>query len=289
MPTRPAHAKVNLFLRILAREESGYHGIETLFCRIALADDVSVEKDGTGIELHIDGAVPGEPRDNLVWCAAEVFFARIGVPPAVRIRLTKRIPIGTGLGGGSSDAAATLLALNELHGNPVTDEELIRIGGTLGSDVAFFMTGADLALAWGRGDRLLVLEALPERPLLIVVPPVPMATAAAYRMLARSRESGPPPGARAVSLDSLTSWERLAPHAANDFEGVVLNAIPGLASIREMLGRSGARIALLSGSGSALFGVFDDEDTRDRAAATIREAHPDPTVVETQTTGSDQR
>jgi 4-diphosphocytidyl-2-C-methyl-D-erythritol kinase len=289
MPTLAAHAKVNLLLHVLAREASGYHGIETIFCRIGLADELSVEPGATGIALELEGSVPCAVEDNLVYRAATAFHDRIAAGPAVRIRLTKRIPIGAGLGGGSSDAAATLLALNRLHGSPIATDELVAIGGTLGSDVAFFMTGADLALGWGRGDRLLALDPLPVRPVLIVIPPVPMATAEAYAMLARRRDDRPRPGARSIDAPAVTSWERIRTLAANDFEPVVLRAIPGLDDMLDALRRNGATIALLSGSGSALFGIFDDEPVRDSAAAALRARFPDADLIRTVTTGPDRR
>jgi 4-diphosphocytidyl-2-C-methyl-D-erythritol kinase len=288
MPTLAAHAKVNLLLHVLAREASGYHGIETIFCRIGLADELSVETGTTGIALEVEGQVPGAIEDNLVYRAAAAFHERISAVPAVRIRLTKRIPVGAGLGGGSSDAAATLLALNRLHGSPIAAEELVAIGGTLGSDVAFFMTGADLALGWGRGDRLLTLDPLPVRPVLVVIPTVPMATAEAYAMLAREREGRSTAGARSIDTLSVTAWERVRALAANDFEPVVLRAVAGLDDMLATL-RNGAAIALLSGSGSALFGIFDDERTRDSVAAAMRERFPDSGLIRTATTGADRR
>lgn len=283
MPTRTAYAKVNLFLHVLAREASGYHGIETLFCRIDLADVVTAERGSAGISLDIDGSVPGDIRDNLVWRAADSFYRAIARDPAVSIKLVKRIPAGAGLGGGSSDAAATLHALNDLHGNPVGDEDLVEIGGNLGSDVAFFVTGADLALAWGRGQRLLELPALPARPVLVAVPAQPMATAEAYAMLAGLRGDQPPAAGRAIDSGRLTSWNSTAQLAHNDFEAVVLPHVDGLARIRDVLRDSGARISLLSGSGSALFGVFDDTADRDRARRRLEAAFSGLHLHETAT------
>jgi 4-diphosphocytidyl-2-C-methyl-D-erythritol kinase len=285
MPSGTANAKINLFLHVLARESSGYHGIETLFCRIALADDIIVESGEPGIHLEVDGHVPGELEHNLAYRAADVFHGRLGRTPAVRIGLVKRIPVGAGLGGGSSDAATTLHALNKLYGQPFGAPELIEIGARLGSDVAFFMSGAAQALAWGRGDRMLELEPLPERPILVAWPTTPMATAEAYELLARAREGTAPPGARVIGARSLSTWEAVARFAANDFEDSVFGRIDGLVAVRDAIRRGGADIALLSGSGSAIFGVFDDVRRRAATAAVLRYRFPDLRVVETVTIG----
>lgn len=290
MPTLAAHAKINLFLNILARESTGYHGIETLFCRIALADEVAVERGAAGIRLELAGGeIPGDVNDNLVYRAAILFHERIGVEPAVDIHLTKRIPIGAGLGGGSSDAAATIRALDSLHGEPLGEAARLALGAELGSDVSFFLTGADLALGWNRGERLLALPALPEAPIVLVVPAEAMATAEAYALLAERREGRPPPVARAHTLRQLTDWHRVARLASNDFEEVVFRRIGVLSAVRDMLRTAGARMALLSGSGSSIFGVFDDVHARGKAAARIRDGFPGMTVIETVTTSTGHR
>ncbi|HEX2091942.1 MAG TPA: hypothetical protein VHG28_06045, partial [Longimicrobiaceae bacterium] len=178
-----APAKVNLRLRILAREETGYHALETLFCAVSLADTVEVRPGGAGIALEVRGGVDtGPPEHNLVVRAAERFYRDLGGSPALRIELTKRIPAAAGLGGGSSDAAATLRALNLLHGEPFARAGLLQMAIGLGSDVPFFLCGSTLALGWGRGERLLALPPLPTRPVLIAHPGVAMPTGEAFRL-----------------------------------------------------------------------------------------------------------
>lgn len=289
MLDRSAPAKINLFLHVLAREASGYHQIETLFCRIALADTVSVGAGPPGIGLEIEGTVPGEMPDNLVYRAAERFYEHIGEAPAVRMRLAKRIPIGAGLGGGSSDAASALIALNALHGDPLDRATILHLAAGLGSDVPFFAVGADLALAWGRGERMLALEPLPERPVLLVVPPEPMPTAEAYAALAASRSSEPVLQARSLDHSALRTWDSLARLARNDFEEVVFRRIEGLVRIRDTLREGGASIALLAGSGSALFAVFDDLSRRAECVVETGRRFPDCRLIETVTTRSGRR
>lgn len=279
-----APAKINLRLRVLAREESGYHQIETIFCAVDLADRLEIRPGPPGIGLEVVGAVPGAPADNLVHRAAVAFSRAAGISPAVRIRLEKHIPVGAGLGGGSSDAAATLRALNKLAGRPLAPSVLLRIGATLGSDVPFFLGGSALALAWGRGERLLTLPPLPSVPVIIVSPGFAIATADAYRDLARLREGiAAPPAPALLHGHDLGSWTAIAALAGNDFEPPTFQRYPALAELRTALHDAGATIALLAGSGSSLFGIFADEETR--AAATDRIAtRPDgPRLVAART------
>jgi 4-diphosphocytidyl-2-C-methyl-D-erythritol kinase len=269
-----APAKLNLSLRVLAREGSGFHQIETLFCAIRLADqlDVDTECDG-GIDLHVVppadavGPLPdlGPLEQNLAWRAAASFFEAAGIPPRVRIRLEKRIPAGAGLGGGSSDAATVLTTLNALHGAPLTEEELLAIGARLGSDVPFFISGAPLALAWGRGTRIMPLPPLPSRSLLLAVPDVAVNTAGAYGDLAALRGHGwvAPPRL----LQPVSDWEALAAVAANDFEEIVFRQLPALGELRLALEDSGAIMARMTGTGSVLFGVYEDA----RVASSVRQ------------------
>ncbi|HEV7589378.1 MAG TPA: hypothetical protein VGO40_14775, partial [Longimicrobium sp.] len=171
MPDRvelAAPAKVNLRLCILAREESGYHALETLLCAISLADQIVVTRGDAGIRLTVEGGVDvGPPGRNLAVRAAERFYREMGAAPAIDLHLTKHIPAAAGLGGGSSDAAAVLRALNALHGEPLPPAALLRMAIELGADVPFFVCGSPFALAWGRGERVMPLPPLPPLPVLV--------------------------------------------------------------------------------------------------------------------------
>src|SRR5687768_3389317 len=222
-----APAKVNLFLRILAREESGYHSLETLFCALSLADTVRVRRGASGVRLHVEGGVDTGPAErNLCVRAADRFYAALGEAPAVDIHLTKKIPSAAGLGGGSSDGAAALRALNALHGEPLDRAALLRMAIELGSDVPFFLCGSALALAWSRGERLLALPPLPPHPVIVAHPGVAMPTAEAFRRIAERRGGGHAPDARSLGIDQLRDWESVAALAENDFEAVVAEEIP---------------------------------------------------------------
>lgn len=264
--TLSAPAKVNLRLCILAREQGGYHALETVFCALSLADEVEVSRGGSGARLAVEGEIDtGPPERNLALRAAHVFYREIGRAPATDIRLAKRIPSAAGLGGGSSDAAAVLRALNTLEGEPLARIDLLRLAIELGADVPFFLCGSPLALAWGRGERLMALPPLPRRPVLIAHPGVAMPTAEAFREVAALRGETYVPTPAQINADALADWDRIAARAVNDFEPVVARRIPVLDDGLAVLRSAGARLALLAGSGSSIFGVFDDDASRDDA------------------------
>lgn len=271
-----APAKVNLFLRVLAREAGGYHQIETLFQALELADSLEVSRrTRKGIALEVQGIPLGPPDENLAYRAAEAFLTRGRVEEGVEIVLTKRIPVQAGLGGGSSDAAATLRALATLFPGVLEPWEISALAGRLGSDVSFFLSPSPTALAWGRGERLLALPPLPSAPVLLAVPPEGVSTAWAYGVLARRREGAPPAGAAAgYRLEDFASWDCVARLAGNDFQEVVLAEFPRLARLSAALLDTAPRLALLAGSGGALFAVYGGEEEARAAKEALESAFP---------------
>lgn len=268
-----APAKVNLWLRVLAREESGFHGLETLFCAIDLCDTVEVETSPEpGVTLVVEGSVDtGPPEGNLAVVAAKLALRAMGrAGDGLRVHLRKRIPSAAGLGGGSSDAATALRAVNALYDEPLSGAELLSLGIELGSDVPFFLCGSPLALGWSRGERLLALPPLPAAPLLVAHPGEPVPTADAFHRIAERREGGYRPRARSVDLASLSSWSTVASLAENDFEPFAVERIPRLAEGLRVMREAGARIALLAGSGGSLFGVFGGEGGVEAAEEGVR-------------------
>lgn len=259
-----AHAKVNLVLRILAREAGGHHGLETVFHRLELADDVRVRVGVPGRSLDLSGPeLPAEGLGptvrNLAWRAATAYAEATGWPDGFAIEVEKRIPAGGGLGGGSADAGAVLRILDALAPAPLGAARLLALATPLGADVPFLTGDAAHALAWSRGERLLPLPALPRRPVALLLPPFPVPTAEAYRWVAESRgEWRPGAGALAPTVEALLDWEAVAARAANDFEPVVLARHPMLGEGLAWLRAQGARPALMSGSGSTLFGVLEE-------------------------------
>ena len=285
--TLEAPAKVNLFLRVLAREASGYHGVETLYGAVALCDTLQLELEPEGgVELEMVSEQDlGPLGQNLVHRAATALLKRVGTSRGVRIRLEKVIPAGAGLGGGSSDAAATLKGLNHLLRSPLDRDELVRIAGGLGADVAFFLSPTPLALGWSRGDRLLPMDPLPQRPVLLALPALEVDTASAYRALARRRAENraPPPPARILDPALLGAWERLAEVAANDFEELVYRDHPLLEQVREALDGTGPVLSLLAGSGAGLFAVYSGEELAREARRELGSRFPDVRFTVTRT------
>ena len=260
--TVQAQAKVNLFLRIIAREDSGYHQIETLFCRIALADTVTVQVTSSGRSLTCTGErMPieglGAPERNLAWRAAASYADSTGFGAAFRIAIDKRIPVAAGLGGGSADAGAVLRALNAMNPRPLSQASLLQIGSSLGADVPFLTQDeSTLALAWGRGDRMASLPPLPGSAVWLLVPDATVNTAEAYRWF---DEAGKPSGAAIIPRAQLGTWGGVAAVASNDFEAVVGERIPRIerlltalrsSDLQELLRPSG--MVVMSGSGATI-------------------------------------
>jgi 4-diphosphocytidyl-2-C-methyl-D-erythritol kinase len=271
--SRSCPAKVNFFLRVLAREADGYHGIETLFCRIDFADELVVERTADGITLDVEGADLGPPERNLVWQAADLALAQTGRRFGVHLALTKRVPAGAGLGGGSSDAAAALHAVNQLAGGAIPAAELLHLGRRLGADVPFFVSDAPLALGWGHGERLFRLAPLPERPMLLVLPEVHVATADAYARIDAVRAQAGPRGSLLLDAGALGNWSDIARMAGNDFEAAIFAAEPRVRAAFEALATTAPMLCRMSGSGSALVAVYRTERDRDDAAMMLGSRH----------------
>jgi len=264
-----APAKINLYLHIVGRRPDGYHELDSLVAFADVADVVTV-RPAVDLSLSIDGpfaaALTGAPS-NLVLQAAHLLASHCGIATGAALRLTKTLPVASGISGGSSDAAATLRAL----GRP--DPQLAL---TLGSDVPFFLLGGT-AYATGRGERLVPLPSLAGVPLILVFPPERVATARAYAML---RRFSPPLGlerVRAMIDDDLFAH---ATELVNDFEEPVFAALPHLGALKTRLYELGARWAGMSGSGSTIVGAFRDAKERDAALAKI------PSAVAAETTAA---
>lgn len=254
-----AQAKLNLHLRVLAREVSGFHSIETLFHRIDLADDLMIELTAGERTLDVDSSETGPVDSNLAWRAALAYAAHAGWPRGFRIELRKRIPVGGGLGGGSADAAAVLRAFDSLSPDPIGSSRLLHLAAGLGADVPFLASNAVMALAWGRGERMLALPPLPLRDILLMNPGFSVSTADAFSWLDEDRvgERNAAPLPLAIDAKALSRWESIAEFARNDFEAPVTARHPRLAGYLERLRHSRAIFAQMTGSGSTIFGVLD--------------------------------
>ncbi len=256
-----SYAKLNLHLEVLGRREDGFHELRTLFQTIDLWDELEVDLGGEGISIQVSGAeLPTDERNLAV--RAAVLFRRHWSGPGIRLALGKRIPLGGGLGGGSSNAAAVLMALCELGGVRPPAAHLEAVARELGADVPFFLHGGT-ALGTGRGDQIRRLEdPRPDVAIGVALPPVTVATGpvfAAYRPEDRAprRVPGPAVEAWAPALSELVGW--------NDLEATCLRLHPSLVAVYNALSVSGARSVRLSGSGAALFALFADDAEVDAA------------------------
>lgn len=251
-----AQAKLNLRLKVLAREHSGYHQLESLFVRIELHDTVRVTTDTQTRTLECPG-LDIAPEQNLAWRAAAAFVEAAAWDTGFHISIEKEIPTGAGLGGGSADAGAVLRALNALAPTPLAPDRLMTLALSLGADVPFLATDAPLALGWGRGERLLALRSLPAREVWLALPAFGVETAAAFGWYAAATGDRVAPSPAPMTLDDLDRWDAVTALAENDLETVVTARHPEIARCIGVLEAAGARIARMSGSGSTAFGIFD--------------------------------
>jgi 4-diphosphocytidyl-2-C-methyl-D-erythritol kinase len=268
----PAYAKVNLRLDVLGRRPDGYHELRTVFQAISLNDTLDLElRPRPGLELQVlgDGSLSGVPtEENLVFRALRDLGVALGLGQGVRAVLTKRIPVGRGLGGGSSDAAAAMLGLLKLTNQRIETARLLEIASGLGADVPFFLHGGR-ALGIGRGDEIYPLPDVKQRHLLVISPhDIAIPTKEAYQWLSQAlsqeltNREGPTKLLRFCAL----CWSPQGGALSNDFEAAVFPRFPRLAAIKRELLQQGAAEASLAGSGSAVFGVYQHPAKARRAA-----------------------
>ncbi|MEE9161712.1 MAG: 4-(cytidine 5'-diphospho)-2-C-methyl-D-erythritol kinase [Candidatus Neomarinimicrobiota bacterium] len=268
--TVKANAKINLGLRITGRRDDGYHLLHTLYQELDFGDTLTLSEGSSGsVTLRVTGpAARGVPAggDNLCMRAARLLQERVGTRRGVHVVLKKRVPPESGLGGGSSDAAAVLRGLNGYWQAGLGEAELTALAGTLGADVPFFIRGG-LQLGEGEGKLLTPLDKQLAVAVVLVIPPISVETAWAYGQLT-GRDSWPaaPAFDRLVAQTPLP-WERFT----NDFEELVFHRYKGLAELKRGLLDAGALHASLAGSGSAVYGLFDD--AQDLAALGGQFAH----------------
>ncbi len=264
-------AKINLDLRVLGKRPDGFHELRTIFQTISLADTIDIEyhRGRTKIDLKSDLNIP----DNIVLKAADLIMQAARTTGRLRFDLTKRIPMGGGLGGGSSNGASVLLALPVLLRKPLPFEKLLELAAELGSDVPFFLTGGT-AVGIGRGVEVYPLPDALARPGLLIAPGIHSSTAAAYQALQRKPLDQVPRSIinnfQSIVLGHQPRIPDPESPAINDFETVVFHRHPQLKSIKGKLLKLGAWRAMMTGSGSALFGLFPSRELRDRAAERFR-------------------
>jgi 4-diphosphocytidyl-2-C-methyl-D-erythritol kinase len=253
-------AKINLYLRVIQKRDDGYHDIISLMQLITLYDELSFSLHDSGIVLDCPQSDLPVDENNLVYRAAAAFYSRTGIIPGIKITIHKHIPVGAGLGGGSSNAATTLAALNEIYKKPLTKKELMQVGATLGTDVPFFIFGKT-AWASGRGETLEEAPPLPPLWFVIINPGFSVSTKEIYQGLnwglTKKRIN--------YSIPRFSSVKEIAAGLTNDLEGVTLALYPVLKQIKAFLLENGALGALMTGSGPTVFGIFSGK----KAAARV--------------------
>lgn len=261
---KQAPAKINLFLSVLGKRTDGYHDIVSLMQKITLYDELIFLPRPRGIVLQCPNSNLPISEDNLVFRAAEVVFSYTGYSSGIEIILTKNIPMAAGLGGGSSDAAATLLALNEMCQLGLKKTQLMKLGAKLGADVPFFIFG-DSAIASGVGDRLKAVRNMPKLNIVLINPCFSLSTQLVYESLnlrlTKKRIN--------YSIPRFSGLDDIIREMHNDLETASLRMHPELADIKQLLLRHGALSAMMSGSGPTVFGIFTDENTAKKTAEDI--------------------
>jgi 4-diphosphocytidyl-2-C-methyl-D-erythritol kinase len=268
--------KVNLLLNILCKRPDGFHELETVIHPVPVHDRLTFQRASNGIQLTCsEPTLPTDSR-NLVYRAAEVFLKAAEIDEGVSIHLEKSIPLAAGLGGGSGNAATTLLGLNEIFGKPLASAELELIAAALGSDIPFFLQEKP-ALATGRGEKIQSLDFFPAvrgAALLLIHPGFGIATAWAYQQLAKFPRALNGQSGRAERLISLLQTAELKTAAAeffNSLEAPALEKYPLLALFQEFLRENGAAGTLMSGSGSTTFAIVENQNSAQYLAEKFRE------------------
>jgi 4-diphosphocytidyl-2-C-methyl-D-erythritol kinase len=261
-----APAKVNLYLEVRRRREDGYHDIETVFERVSIFDEVSIAPACGSTTIKCDDPSIPTGEKSLMARAVSVFKEKSGVREHFSIGLKKNIPVSAGMGGGSSDTATILGGLNRITGSPLSPDTLAAIGGSLGADIPFFLSGSSFAYGTGRGDMVYPLSGRPEIWHVIVNPPFGVPTKDVYGKLSAFSLT------KERSVDKIFSAflrkndiEGIAGNLRNDLQIIVLQEFPVLKQVFSALTEAGAKGVLLSGSGPTVFGIFDSETAKKAA------------------------
>ena len=272
-----APAKINWFLRVLGLRKDGFHEIQSLMQKVTLFDTLTFAAS-EDLTVSGTGGIPAE--ENIVYKTAVILKDKYGIKEGAAIHIDKKIPMGAGLGGGSSDAAAALLGLNKLWSLHLSVEQLSKAGESIGSDVPFFLF-SPISLVHGRGERITPRNAVKPLFLLLVKPSISVSTAWAYKELSASREEAgnrPELTKKADKVNNIEHFIRSIERAdisgitgysgsvSNDLESVTLKSFPVIAGIKEKLREKGSIFALMSGSGSTVFGVFESLEKAEEAA-----------------------
>ena len=264
-----APAKINLYLAVTGKRPDGYHTLYSLFCPVGLADTVSIELTQGGITVTCtDPAVP-EDKTNIAYTAAHAFLEKTQINTGLHVHIDKQIPVAAGLGGGSSNAAAVLKALNQHYQKPLSDQQMHLLATAIGADVPFFLLGK-AAWAKGIGDQLTPVDDIPSLPVILVDPGSPLSTATIYKNL-NLRLTKCAQKHKNLSFEKLLSNRGCG--LCNDLEPVAVKQCPAILDIKARLSQLGAAGTLMSGSGSTVFGIFKELSAARYAFDRIGELH----------------
>jgi 4-diphosphocytidyl-2-C-methyl-D-erythritol kinase len=261
-----APAKINLYLKVFGRREDGYHQIGTLFERISIFDRISIEISGNPTKIEVSGENIPTGEDSLLIRTVKLFKVESGSSAEFSINIEKNIPVAAGMGGGSSDVASLLRGMNRILGNPISEEKLGAMAGSLGADIPFFLKNVSFGLGTGRGDDVREVKTNLKLGHIIVNPPLRVETKAVY-----SKVSG-------FNLTKDEAWDtmltlflnkkaivELAGYLCNDLQQIVLREFPLVGETISFLKDLGAKTALMTGSGPTVFGIFDEEVLEEKA------------------------
>ena len=280
MITEKAFAKINLTLSVGEKRKDGYHDIDSVMHSISLHDKITLEKSGE-ISLSVTKGSAPSGQENLMWKAAELFFAETGISGGVRMELEKYIPAQAGLGGGSSDAAAVLRGLNRLMKTGLSAEELSDMGKRIGADVPFCITGG-CCRCRGIGEKLTKVPGWNGLPLVIVRPPVAVETGKAYAVLDRAEKQTGNKTDACIRAVEEKDRKKLAENLSNDFEKALFAEEPVLEKTSRRLALF-SRPVLMTGSGSAFFVIAESPADRKHLAEEIKKESPGLFIAETET------
>jgi 4-diphosphocytidyl-2-C-methyl-D-erythritol kinase len=270
MVSLKAYAKINFSLDVISKRDDGYHELKTIMQTVDLHDDISIEEsDGQGITIKCDKQFIPTDKKNIVYRITEYILQKYNIKKSININIKKNIPVGAGLGGGSSDGAAVLLGLNKMFDLSIKNEELMQIGKSFGADIPYCILGGT-ALAEGIGEKLTPLSNLPETIILICQPKVRISTSYVFGKFEFSKTYDRPDTGLLLTAIENSDIKTLACNMKNVLETVTTKEYPVINQIKEELIKNGALGAMMSGSGTAVFGIFDNYKKAQKASKELK-------------------
>lgn len=275
-----SNAKINLTLDVLKKRDDGYHELKMVMQTVSLSDCINIKKAESGISIKTNLKYLPTDRRNIAYAAAELFLEKAGITDGISINMKKNIPVAAGLAGGSSNAAAVLTGLNRMYGRPFGEKELMEMGGQLGSDVPFCITGG-CALCEGRGELLTPLPDLPPMTFLLVKPPIHISTAAVYGKLRADRLTEHPDTEGTIAAIRRGDRDAIAVRMFNVLETVTAKENPVIGKIKQEMIELGAMGSVMSGSGPTVIGLFKDKKLANDAKIIMQKNRCSAFVVHT--------